>query len=90
MPRIPKGLVFSSKCESLQTKSTLKNLKMFSTPKEASEYGVFPKLFVVEGKDRLFVSLGDSMYHSHFIIGAGLNKTINLAVYAANQLNYIL
>ena len=48
------------------------------------------EIFVVEGKDRLFVSLGDSMYHSHFIIGAGLNKTINLAVYAANQLNYIL
>tara|TARA_B100001121_G_scaffold309769_1_gene337834 strand:+ start:3263 stop:4561 length:1299 start_codon:yes stop_codon:yes gene_type:complete len=48
------------------------------------------EIFVVEGKDRLFVSLGDSMYHSHFIIGAGLNKTINLAVHAANQLNHIL
>jgi hypothetical protein len=48
------------------------------------------EIFVVEGKDRLFISLGDSMYHSHFITGAGLNKTINLAVYSANQLNYIL
>jgi len=48
------------------------------------------ELFVVEGKDKIFISLGDSMYHSHFITGAGLNKTINLAIFSANQLNYIL
>ena len=47
------------------------------------------EIFVVEGKDKLFISAGDSMYHSHFITGAGLNKTINLSVYSANQLNYI-
>lgn len=47
------------------------------------------EIFVIEGKDRLFISAGDTIYHSHFITGAGLNKTINLAVYSANQLNYI-
>ena len=48
------------------------------------------EIFVVDGKDRLFISSGDTLYHSHFITGAGLNKTINLAVYSANQLNHIL
>lgn len=48
------------------------------------------EVFVIDGEDKLFITLGDSMYHSHFITGAGLNKTINLAVYASNQLNYIL
>lgn len=48
------------------------------------------EVFVIDGEDKLFITLGDSMYHSHFITGAGLNKTINLAVYASNQLNHIL
>ena len=48
------------------------------------------EIFILDGEEKLFISAGDSMYHSHFIIGAGLNKTINLAVYSANQLNFLL
>jgi hypothetical protein len=40
--------------------------------------------------DKLFVMLGDSMFHSHFLTGAGLNRTIKFAVQSANLLDYIL
>lgn len=47
------------------------------------------EVFTINKKERLYIAVGDSMFHSHFIIGAGLNRTIKFAVYAANQLNYL-
>lgn len=44
------------------------------------------EIFKVNNKDRLYIAVGDSMFHSHFITGAGLNRTIKLGVYSANQL----
>jgi hypothetical protein len=41
-------------------------------------------------KDKLYVTLGDSMFHSHFITGAGLNRTIKFAVYSSNLLEFVL
>ena len=40
--------------------------------------------------NKLYISIGDSMFHSHYITGSGLNRTIKLAVYCANQLVNIL
>lgn len=48
------------------------------------------EIFNVNNSDKLYISIGDSMFHSHYITGAGLNRTIKLAVYCANQLVNIL
>lgn len=48
------------------------------------------EIFNVNNSNKLYISIGDSMFHSHYITGAGLNRTIKLAVYCANQLVNIL
>jgi len=40
--------------------------------------------------DTLIIKTGDSMFHSHFITGAGLNRTINLTVKFCNYINDLI
>lgn len=40
--------------------------------------------FNIEDKKLLYIGAGDTIFHSHFITGAGLNRTINFAVKCAN------
>ena len=37
----------------------------------------------------LYIGAGDTIFHSHFITGAGLNRTLDFAVKCCNQLDYI-
>ena len=39
-----------------------------------------------EGKKILYVGAGDTIFHSHFMVGAGLNRTIDFAVRCSNLL----
>ena len=45
------------------------------------------EIFTIDNKKRLYINAGDSIYHSHFVIGAGLNRTINFTVKCANFLS---
>jgi hypothetical protein len=37
----------------------------------------------------LYIGAGDTIFHSHFITGAGLNRTLDFAVKCCNQLDYL-
>jgi hypothetical protein len=40
-------------------------------------------------KNTIYIKAGDSIFHSHFITGAGLNRTISFAVKCANMISLI-
>ena len=44
------------------------------------------EVFTVNNKEILYINAGDSVFHSHFTIGSGLNRTLNFAVKCANYL----
>lgn len=44
------------------------------------------EVFDVNKKKILYIKAGDTLFHSHFIIGSGLNRTIKFAVKCANYL----
>jgi hypothetical protein len=43
----------------------------------------------INNKDILYVGAGDTIFHSHFITGAGLNRTLDFTVKCANMLQLI-
>ena len=47
------------------------------------------EIFKVNNKKILYIGAGDSIFHSHFITGAGLNRTIGFAVKCANLLTLL-
>jgi len=42
--------------------------------------------FNIDDKKLLYIGAGDTIFHSHFITGAGLNRTINFSVKCANYM----
>ena len=44
----------------------------------------------INNKKILFIGAGDTIFHSHFIIGAGLNRIFDFTVKCANQLDKLL
>jgi hypothetical protein len=46
-------------------------------------------IITVNKKKVLFISAGDSIFHSHFITGAGLNRILDFTVKCANMLAYL-
>ena len=38
----------------------------------------------------LYIGAGDTIFHSHFITGAGLNRTLDFAVKCCNQLDNLI
>jgi hypothetical protein len=47
-------------------------------------------VFKVNNRDILFIGQGDTIFHSHFITGAGLNRTLDFAVKCANMISNII
>ena len=47
------------------------------------------EIFSVNNKKKLYIGTGDTIFHSHFIVGAGLNRSLKFAVKCANYLEYI-
>ena len=41
-------------------------------------------------KKALYIQAGDAVFHSHYITGAGLNRTINFAVKCANFITNLI
>ena len=48
------------------------------------------EVFKVNNKQILYVAAGDTVFHSHFVIGAGLNRTINFSVKCANFISDLI
>ena len=42
------------------------------------------EIFKVNKKNILYIGAGDTIFHSHFITGAGLNRTLNFSIKCAN------
>ena len=42
--------------------------------------------FIVNKKPVLYIGAGDTIFHSHFIVGAGLNRTLDFSVKCVNML----
>lgn len=47
------------------------------------------EIFKVNGRKILYIGAGDTIFHSHFIIGAGLNRTIKFSIKCANLLTLL-
>lgn len=47
------------------------------------------KVIETDNNKCLYIGAGDTIFHSHFITGSGLNRTINFAVKCANFLIYL-
>lgn len=50
---------------------------------------VISKALKIDNHNYLYIGAGDTIFHSHFITGSGLNRTINFAVKCANLLIYL-
>jgi hypothetical protein len=48
------------------------------------------EVFKINNKQILYVASGDTVFHSHFVIGAGLNRTINFSVKCANFISDLI
>ena len=44
----------------------------------------------INNKKILFIGAGDTIFHSHFITGAGLNRIFDFTVKCANQLDKLI
>ena len=44
-------------------------------------------VFKVNNRDILFIGAGDTIFHSHFITGAGLNRMFDFTVKCSNMLD---
>ena len=47
------------------------------------------KVVTYDDHNFLYIGAGDTIFHSHFIVGAGLNRTISFAVKCANFITNI-
>ena len=47
-------------------------------------------VFTINKQKVLYIGAGDTIFHSHFIIGAGLNRTLDFSVKCANMLNDLI
>jgi hypothetical protein len=47
-------------------------------------------VFKVNNREVLFIGAGDTIFHSHFITGAGLNRTLDFSVKCANMISNII
>ncbi len=47
-------------------------------------------VFKVNNRDILFIGAGDTIFHSHFLTGAGLNRTLDFSVKCANMISNII
>ena len=47
------------------------------------------EIFTVNKKNILYIGAGDTIFHSHFITGAGLNRTLNFSIKCANILSLL-
>jgi len=47
------------------------------------------KVVTYDNHNFLYIGAGDTIFHSHFIVGAGLNRTINFSVKCANFITNI-
>jgi hypothetical protein len=45
--------------------------------------------FKVNNREILLIGAGDTIFHSHFIVGAGLNRTLDFSVKCANMLLFL-
>ncbi len=46
-------------------------------------------VFKINNRDVLFIGAGDTIFHSHFIVGSGLNRLFDFTVKCANMLDRI-
>ena len=44
------------------------------------------EIFNIKGKKILYIGAGDTIFHSHFIVGAGLNRSLKFSIKCANLL----
>jgi hypothetical protein len=47
-------------------------------------------IFNVNNKQILLIGAGDTIFHSHFITGSGLNRIFDFTVKCANQLDKLI
>tara|TARA_A100001015_G_scaffold296674_1_gene377251 strand:- start:2758 stop:4107 length:1350 start_codon:yes stop_codon:yes gene_type:complete len=47
------------------------------------------EIFSINKKNILYIGAGDTIFHSHFITGAGLNRTLNFSIKCANILSLL-
>jgi hypothetical protein len=47
-------------------------------------------IITIDQHKALYIGAGDTIFHSHFIIGAGLNRTIDFAVKCCNQIEELI
>lgn len=47
------------------------------------------EIFKVNNKDILYIGCGDSIFHSHFMTGAGLNRTLQFTIKCANLITLL-
>lgn len=46
-------------------------------------------IITINNKKKLFIAAGDSIFHSHYITGAGLNRILDFTVKCANMLAFL-